>query len=199
VIGNSPPPKVGLILDQQQLNNAQLMSGFDKVVFLAGPYIDTNKTPRKNSKEFGKVLRYHLYHQLTEAGWNVTMGEYTKLIDTTADVLGRRNNALLAELNHAKDKKTNAIVMLPSSPGSFLELGSFCTNSKICNKMLIIVDQQYEHHKNYMNTGPIPQAKNNGATIEYKEYSNIPSCWEVVENFVNLQAQKFVEERIITE
>lgn len=197
--GNSPPLKVGLILDREQLDSAQLMSGFDKVVFLAGPFIDTNTPPRKNSKDFGKVLRYHLYDQLNKVGWNVTMGEYTKLIDTTADVLGRRNNALLAELNHAKDKKTNAIVMLPSSPGSFLELGSFCTNSKICNKMLIIVDQQYEHHKNYMNTGPIPQAKNNGATIEYKEYSNILSCWEVVENFVNLQAQKFVEERIINE
>jgi hypothetical protein len=185
-----PPLPVDRILDEEQLRNAQRAAGLERIAFLAGPFIKTNKAPRKNSKNTAAVLRYFLFKNLTNAGWYVTLGEYEKLISATAPLLGDQNNAALAEFDHAKSKRTDAVVLLPSSPGSFLELGSFCHDEEICRKMLVIVDAQYETHQNYMNTGPVLEAKANGAKVEFIDYANKSLCWTSVEPFVTGRARR---------
>ena len=195
--GNTPTLFVERHLNQDYLINAQRASGMELVAFLAGPYITTDKAPRKNSRNTAAVLRYSLFHKLTNAGWHVTLGEYEKLIDATKPLLGDQNNAALAEFNHAKSRRTDAIVMLPSSPGSFLELGSFSHNEDICRKMLVIVDAQYKTRKNYMNTGPIIEAGANGAKVEYIDYANIDLCWSSVEFFVKTRAGRRAARGII--
>lgn len=195
---NSPPPHTARILDQERFQNAALASGLNRIAFLAGPYIEIEKSPKKSKKNIASILRYKLYHKLSDEGWIVTLGEYQKLIDATEPLVGTSNNAALAEVSHAKSKDLDAVVMLPSSPGSFLELGAFSSLQVICQKMIIIIDAQFEHDKNYMNSGPVKLAENFGAEIHYCDYSDINCCWLLIEKFITLKLSLKAASRIMS-
>jgi hypothetical protein len=188
--GNPLSPTTNRILDQEKFRNAAKASGLERIVFLAGPYIKTAKAPRKNAKNKAAILRHRLFHALQDDGWIVTLGEYEKLVGAADPLLGDHNNSALAEISHARSKHTDAIVMLPSSPGSFLELGAFSTIEEICTKMIVIIDLQYESHKNYMNSGPVKAAKDNLANINYIDYDDFDACWEAVNKFVTTRSWK---------
>jgi hypothetical protein len=198
VTGNPLPLRTGRLLDQEKFRNAARAAGLERVVFLAGPYIETAKSPRKNARNQAAVLRYKLYHALEGEGWIVTLGEYEKLIEAADPLLGDHNNAALAEISHARSTETDAIIMLPSSPGSFLELGAFSNIEEICIKMLVIVDAQYREHKNYMNSGPIKAAQDNRADVRFIDYADFNTCWEAVEAFVTARARKKAARGIVT-
>ncbi|MEK9844074.1 hypothetical protein [Thalassospira sp.] len=194
---NQPSPRTTRLLDQARFESAAEAAGLERVVFLAGPFIDTAKRPRKSKGNRAALLRYELFHILDREGWIVTLGEYQKLIDAAEPALGEHNNAALAEIKHARDKSTDAIVMLPSSPGSFLELGAFASINDICTKMLIIVDKQYEAHTNYMNTGPLKSAAIKHATLKFIDYSDIEACAKEVEQFVTSRIWVRMEKEIL--
>ena len=195
---NSPPARTSAMLDQDALINAAAKAGFQYKVFLAGPFIETTGTkPRSGLKNKAKRLRYVLYHKLTNFGWIVTMGEYNKMIKAADPLLGPRNDAAVAELVHARNS-ADAIVMLPSSPGSFLELGAFSMYEDVCKKMLIIVDKKHEHDSpNYFNTGPIPAATKRGAKVLFIDYDDHDACWQDVEQFVVSQGYRVAEDRAL--
>lgn len=188
--GNPLSTSTARVLDQEKFRNAALAAGLQRVVFLAGPYIETGKPPRKNTKNTAAVLRYRLFHALEAEGWIVTLGEYERLVEASNPLLGDHNNSALAEISHARSTETDAIVMLPSSPGSFLELGAFSNIEDICTKMLIIVDAKYRDHKNYMNSGPIKAAMDNHADVQFIDYSKFEDCWSAVERHVVARARK---------
>jgi hypothetical protein len=181
---NSPSPSTARVLEQELFRNAMVASGLQRVAFLAGPYIETEKGPRKAKKNIASRLRFDLYHKLIDEGWTVTLGEYQALVDATKPLAGDHNNAALAEVHHAKSKELDAVVMLPSSPGSFLELGAFSSIETICQKMVIVVDLQYETHLNYMNEGPVKLAKSFGAQVEFCDYSDLNACWVIVKTYI---------------
>ena len=196
--GNPLPPRTDRLLNQEKLRNAARAAGLERVVFLAGPFIETAKAPRKNAKNVAAALRYRLFHALEAEGWIVTLGEYEQLIEAVDPLLGDHNNAALAEISHAKSSETDAIIMLPSSPGSFLELGAFSHMEDICGKMLVIVDKQYQEHKNYMNSGPVKAARDNRADVRFMNYTDFEACWEAVEQFVTSRARKRAARAIVS-
>lgn len=195
---NKLPIRTGMMLDQEAFQNAALAAGMQFKVFLAGPYIEsTGKKPGRGKNNKAKRLRYELFLRLSEIGWVVTMGEYPRLVEATNALLGSRNNAASAELIHAKES-ADAIVMLPSSPGSFLELGAFALYEKVCKKMLIVIDKIYQDDDpNYLNSGPIPAAEKNGAKIIYVEYDDHSACWGPVKDFITEQGQRAAETRLL--
>ncbi|MDP3550447.1 MAG: hypothetical protein Q8R81_08625 [Novosphingobium sp.] len=180
---NIPPPQVARALDVEQYQNAARAAGLQRMAFLAGPYIEIDNPPKKAKKNLASTLRFKLYHHLSGDGWLVTLGEYSKLIDTTGGVLKKHNNSFVAEQSHAMSKEVDAVVMLPSSPGSFLELGAFAIKYEICQKMIIIIHNEYENHINYLNTGPLKMAKTHGASINFIDYSDTEMCWSAVKDF----------------
>lgn len=186
------------MLDQEAFQNAATAAGLQYKVFLAGPYIETTgKRPGRGEKNKAKRLRHALYHRLSEFGWVVTLGEYTKLVDAAKPLLGARNNAASAELLHAK-QSTDAIVMLPSSPGSFLELGAFSLHTDVCQKMLIVIDKKHEaDDPNYLNTGAIPAAKLKGAKVTFIDYDDHDTCWASVEEFIVDQGHRVAEAKLL--
>lgn len=187
-----------MLLDQEAFQNAAAAAGLQFKVFLAGPYIETTgKKPGRGAKNKAKRLRFDLYHRLDDFGWTVTMGEYQHLVDAANPLLGARNNAASAELLHAKNS-ADAIVMLPSSPGSFLELGAFALHADVCQKMLIIIDKQHENDDpNYLNTGPIPGASKKGAAVLFIDYDDHATCWAAVEDFVADQGNRVAESKML--
>lgn len=199
VSANNPPGHIERLLDATKYQNAAKSSGLSITAFLAGPYIETTgKKPTSAKKNSAKRLRMDLYNRLTNSGINVTMGEYKKLIESTSPLFGTRTNAALAEIAHAKDS-TNAVIMLPSSPGSFLELGAFAVIESICRKMLILIDKKYENDDlNYFNSGPIISAQNNGSIIVFADYDNHDICWTHVEKFITEQRFRAAEKSVLS-
>ncbi|WP_433760935.1 hypothetical protein [Brucella anthropi] len=195
---NKIPPRTLMMLDQEAFQNAATAAGLQFKVFLAGPYIEsTGKKPGRGENNKAKRLRYALYHRLLNINWVVTMGEYKNLIEAANPLLGSRNNAASAELLHAK-RSTDAVVMLPSSPGSFLELGAFSLYEDVCSKMLIIIDKKHESDQpNYLNTGPIPAAKTRGAKVIFIDYDDHEMCWASVEEFVVHQGHRVAENKLL--
>lgn len=195
---NQAPARTLMMLDQEAFQNAALAAGLQFKVFLAGPYIEsTGKKPGRGDKNKAKRLRYDLYHHLSGFGWIVTMGEYKNLVGAAEPLLGTRNNAASAELLHAKHS-ADAIIMLPSSPGSFLELGAFSLHADVCQKMLIVIDKKHEDDDpNYFNTGPIPAARKKGATVVFIEYQNTDACWSLVRDFIVDHGHRVAENKLL--
>lgn len=185
-------------LDEETFKNAAAAAGLAFRVFLAGPYIETTgKRPGTGAKNKAKRLRYDLHSRLGDFGWTVTMGEYEKLVGAAHPLLGARTTAENAELLHAKNH-ADAVVMLPSSPGSFLELGAFALYRDVCHKMLILVDKKHEADPpNYLNSGPLRGAEHKGAKIIYVEYDDTDACWDIVKEFVTDQGNRVAETKLL--
>jgi hypothetical protein len=165
-------------------------------VFLAGPFIEPGKPPRPGKKNSASILRYSLHDYLTKSAYNVTLGEYRELLDAYAINLGNIHNAALAETGHARNY-VDAVVLLPSSPGSFSELGAFSIYKDICEKMLIIIDYQYKDKMNYINLGPAVLAKGYGATIQYLDYADHGLCQSMTESFIQDIKHKKLRDEIL--
>lgn len=191
-----PPVKVSRRLDEEKFFRAAEAKQIELTVFLAGPYIDPTKRPGRAKKHIAARLRYHLHGTMTDKGHTVTLGEYEKLYDAQAELLGDLNDAAFSEIGHSRDF-ADAIVMLPSSPGSFSELGAFALYGEICEKMLVIIDSQYEEHKNYMNLGPVIGAKNIGAEVAFINYENLEECSKSVEEFLTQRLYRKATKRYL--
>lgn len=153
-------------------------------VFLLGPYIEVGMQEAACESSCSNTqLRHSLYWYLFNR-CNVYIGEFPELTSSTEPYYGRENNPAVAEIHYARTV-INAIVILPSSPGSFVEFGSFLVHKDICKKMLVILDKKYKKCKNYVNVGAVPMAENNGATILYLNYKDdVAKCKETVRNFI---------------
>ena len=181
---NVPTKSVEIALDG--LGTFRSVSPESPLAFLAGPYIEIEKEPSEDENFPAKKLRFHLYHKFTNVGWNMSLGEYQKLKDKSDMKFGKHSNTLIAERDHVKDEGVHAVIMLPSSPGSFLELGSFCSDDEICSKMLIVVDECYKCEKktSFLKSGPLKEAERRGTKIEYIKYTDLEYCVRAVSDFV---------------
>ena len=48
----------------------------------------------------------------------------------------------------------DAVLIVVESPGTFTELGAFAMQDDLRRKLLVLMDQRYEHHASFINTGP---------------------------------------------
>lgn len=155
-------------------------------IFLAGPYIDISKDdsdPENNSTP-AKLLRFSLYSKLTAVAHDVYLGEDVKLRELGEANYGSLSNAVTFERHYIKDH-TDALIVLPSSPGSFCELGDWVSDREICRKMLIVVDEAYKGRASYVNDGAVRFAETNGARVAYLPYGSPEAVYESVEKFLD--------------
>lgn len=190
-----PTSRLSRRLSADTLRQAAKATEIDQFIFLAGPYIEPDTEPAAGSSE-STFLRYHLFHRLQGDDLDVSLGEYKKLIDAHKDVLGSKNNAAVAELNHARETAT-AIVIILDSPGSFAEIGTFCIYKEVCEKMLIISDVRHQASTGYLNQGPISMAASFGAKIQYVDFRDVDECYNHVAEFIEDVRQKLVLREMI--
>ena len=179
---NIPTKTVEMVLDD--LLTFRKLKSKSPLAFLAGPYIEIENEPSEDEDFPAKKLRFHLYHKFTKVGWDMSLGEYQRLRENSEIKFGKHCNTLIAERDHIKNERVHAVIMLPSSPGSFLELGSFCSDDEICSKMLIVIDERYKCTTSFLSTGPLIEAARRGTTIEYIKYTDIEYCEKTVADFV---------------
>lgn len=137
---------------KQELVQAAQDSPF--VVFLCGPTL-TGDTPKPSSK-----LRQNLIDALQAEGFEVVLGEDDGLEDARLDLgINAQDNELEFIRRHC-----NAVIVIADSVGAFCELGLFSwhfvhEDGVIKNgsnsDFIVLVDQQYELDRSYLNQGPV--------------------------------------------
>ena len=173
-------------LDSQILKEKAEMALIELKVFLAGPYIDVTKSKAHpdNSQNHSSAARFSLYQDIKKLGNMVILGEHKRL-EAVADVkFPAQNNAAIFERNMIVKDDIHAVIILPSSPGSFLEFGDWANDPKIGKKLLVIIDQQYEEHINYLNLGPARLARDVGAEVVYIDYKDHTALLERTTEFL---------------
>ena len=155
-------------------------------VFLCGSALDSSKTVEEQA---ATDVRVHLYVNLVRdiAGCNVFFGEHTELMKqyikaiTSGGKPGttRKNlNLALFELQLAA--YVDLIVIFPSSPGSFAELGMFTVNADIGRKMLLIQKPEHKGRISFINRGPVALAQERSSKILYLDYAHKDRIYEAV-------------------
>ena len=166
-------------------------------VFLAGPYIITAEPASSavNDANDASRLRYFLYHSLVARGHTIYLGEDTELRQTGDAQYGAYNNAVLYERHYIKNH-SDALITLPSSPGSFCEIGDWVSQRSLCEDMLILIDKQYEGKINYINEGVVKFAKTNHATVYYHSYADKDGVLGICDTFMESVAAKIRIEKL---
>ena len=156
-------------------------------IFLAGPYIHPDQKPSAKAKKYrAHRLRFSLYHQIQKNYNTPLIGENELLLKSSRQKLKTMDTVSTIELFAAR--KMNGIIIIPSSPGSFCELGLFTSDYDTCGKMLILIDAQYENRQSYLTDGPVKRAERYHATISYVDYDDTSTAWNV--------SQEFLEDRL---
>ena len=90
-------------------------------------------------------------------------------------------------------KRSQVIIIIPDSPGSFAELGAFAQLRDICPRMLILFDKQYKKDGSYIQRGPKKAAEERRAVIWFVDYSEIDKIWKKVSNFIMMEKGRMAE------
>ncbi|MGO8086424.1 hypothetical protein AB9E29_04740 [Rhizobium leguminosarum] len=177
--------KIELAAKKDELARAQ--ERYD--IFIAGAYIDTEKPASDviNSEHIGKILRYKAWEYYDGLGHSVYMGEDVELRKLGEKHYGQLANAVAYERHYIKSN-IQSLIVFPSGPGVFCELGDWATDKIICEKMLIIIDKKHEGVTNYINDGVVKAARIYRAQVEYLDYADHDKIIEVCNSFLELRA-----------
>lgn len=173
-------------IEIEELSLAQKKASIQLTVFVGGPYIDESLTVPPDAEGYGgaTLLRYNICRYITDdLGHNVTVGENSRLQKIYKDHLDKLFDASTFEFMHVHDN-CDAVVILPSSPGSFCELGYFSANDIICRKMLILRDASHASTPGYVHLGPSIQASNSYSRVEDISYVDLDEAKGVVNRFL---------------
>jgi hypothetical protein len=154
-------------------------------VFVAGPFIELDKpvSDPVNSESDPKKVRYDLATYLQSLGHVVYLGEDVEMRKLGRQNFGKYSNAVIYERNYIV-KHCNAVVALPSSPGSFCEIGDWVSTTNTCGKLLMFIEDRYRKQLNYINEGVVKQALRHGAKVDYVSFKNLAGIRRKVENFL---------------
>lgn len=173
-------------MEQAAVSLLQQRAGVELHVFVAGPYIEGTWSPEEwASKTESARLRLTIHDFVKdELLYTPVLGEHRGTIEMGEAHLRTKASVVLTEY-HILTKQCQAVIMLPSSPGSFSELGAWSRDRDICRKMLIIADAKHEHEQGYVQMGVFKLAMDRGARVVWKNYDDAESIKKVVEDFLS--------------
>lgn len=135
---------------------------FKTTIFLCGAKIDDKDKIRYKIAKRLKSFKYSFMYDLV-----FPEEIFDELLHSakTKDLLSLEN--LLAD-------SVDSIVLIPESPGSFAELGSFSNDIKLRGKIICIIDKKFRKDKSFINKGPVKLIKNvNNFAIIFVDPDNI--------------------------
>lgn len=162
---------------------AAITGAFDKVtvnVFLCGKGL-LSKPPRGRRRDLRSYLRLKLESELTNC--RVKLGEHRELMRIHKQIAG--SSAFnLADHEIGLAKTTDLLVIFPCSPGSFAELGMFCIEKTIAEKMAIFLSTKFRRSKSFIVEGPVAAAGIRRSRIFVVSYSDRAAIWAHVRDLV---------------
>lgn len=84
-------------------------------------------------------------------------------------------------------KYVDAIVIIPSSAGSLVELGMFVIWERLCRKTLILFNKDFDNPKepSFIWDGPRIAYQTKGAFVEFVDYTQTDNAISIVKEFVS--------------
>jgi len=169
--------------------------GFSKVpiqIFLCGKGLPRKKKSRKRSSNSSSDLRIYLRSRLRKEvkRCEVWLGEHISLIRAYRRGLGGPGNLADYEFALALRKDTDLVILFPSGPGSFAEIGMFCRNKPIALKMVVFVDRKLRGRRGFLMAGPYEAARIRRAQIRYVNYADKEDIWKSVHSLVLEEKEK---------
>lgn len=155
---------------------------FKTTIFLCGAKIDDkNKLRYKIAERFSSFFYLFWYDII----YPEEIFDELLYSVKTKDLLSLEN--LLAD-------SVDSIVLIPESPGSFAELGSFANDSTLRKKTICIIDEKYKKDKSFINKGPLKLIKNaNKFAIIFIDPNNIDKAMSKLQSALRklkLKSQK---------
>lgn len=165
-----------------------LSEGLDRVplsVFLCGRGLPSTSSRRSDIRIY---LQTMLQTQIKSC--RVRLGEHKVLIRTYARAVGGKAKNL-ADHEWELANRIDLLVIFPSSPGSIAELGMFCLEDSIAQKMAIFLSPKYRGSDSFVVNGPVAAAKRRNSKVFYVDYSDRGKIWREVKNLVlDIRANK---------
>lgn len=168
---------------QEFLEYSQRGFGRIKVcIFLCGTGIPNSRKPRRNSPDLRSFLKRRLEEQMSRC--EVWLGEHRDMIRAYKQAAGGRGNLADYEYSLAHSRKIDLVIIFPSSPGSFAELGMFCRAKKIAPKLTIFVDDGFRGTKAYIMAGAVEAARIRRSQVLFVDYRNRERIWKKVRDII---------------
>jgi len=163
--------------------------------------IDTSDTkisilvlgPNLDGDEPGSDLRRHIIQKCKDEQFTTVLAEYQQMQELFSKLWGPVYDLCKMELWLAcgKDKRgrniIDGIVIIPSSAGSFIELGMFVFKEKIHKKMLVLFNKDHEDTMtdSFIGRGA-RMAFDNGrnAITKLMDYQDLDGSWSEVSEFL---------------
>lgn len=143
--------------------------------------------PNTDKRTLGAQLRNFIIGKC-KAYATTVKGEHEQLISIHKQRMGAGHNLCSMERDMAK-YDIHAVVIIPDSPGSFVELGMFAFEDRICSKTLVLFNGDYEQETepSFMHRGPKLAYRHRGASIEFVNYRKKELAWGKVYNFLHIR------------
>ena len=110
--------------------------------------------------------------------------------------MGEHSNLCIYEA-HLADKWADAIIIIPDSAGSLVELGLFTLRHKIHPKIMVLFNTQHPATENsYINQGPRLDYKLGDAVVEDVEYTELDTVWNLVDDFLKKIKVKVLSDKL---
>ena len=148
--------------------------------------------PNTEGKKIGSSLRKYIIEKCNEYGV-VIRTEHEDFTDIHREILGSGRSLCTMELTVARH--VDAIVMIPDSEGSLVELGMFAPYREFHEKTLILYRDKYSSpaaQLSFVYLGPTLAYKASNAPIEFLDYRRKELAWQKVKAFLhNKRADKY--------
>jgi hypothetical protein len=156
-------------------------------IFLFGPGLKDGEViaepaPDEPATVHARFLRYFVATELRAKGWIVDFGESPEILEAWHNIRGPIDPGKM-EYDHAFTA-CGAIVILPSSPGSFCEMGLFATSKEISKKTLAVVHAEYQKAPSFFRNGLVRIFQQREGRCIYESYRDKTAIVGWIEEFI---------------
>lgn len=155
--------------------------GFDRVplcIFLCGK----GNFGNRRSQNLRSFLKSKIESEVHRC--KVWLGEHQSLIRAYRSAGGGQGNLADYEYAFAQRSKTDLVIIFPSGPGSFAELGIFCREKEIASKMTIFVNRTFRGNKRFIMAGAVEAARIRRSQIIFVNYRNRKDIWQEMKRII---------------
>lgn len=139
--------------------------------------------PNTRSRKPGAKLRKYIVDQCDKHKRITVKGEHKSLIQIFEQVAGEFADLCYYEFDLAN--RVNALVIIPSSSGSFIELGMFSVLESVCANSLVLFDRNFESHEDsFVKLGAKRAFDNRGGETIYIDYTDKEHAWSLVDKYL---------------
>lgn len=150
--------------------------------------------PNVNGTTLSSKLRNYILNKCKNIGVTIRC-EHDEFISNHRNMVGANRNLCIPEINAARF--VDAIIIIPDSPGSFIELGMLSICPQFHQKVKILFNRKHEGDGSFVNEGPKLAFEENSAKISYVNYRGKKAIWDEVEQFLGEKRASKYEKGII--